>query len=111
MDFMTAAKNIVTALNQLGQTYMASIGTQTSVSLTNTAGTLISTGQGRLISVSVTATSGAVRGTIYDSSSAARLVNPIASINHTLGVQIFDSPYNNGLVIVLPVGITGVVVY
>jgi len=110
-DLFGADQNIVTALNQLGQTFARIYGTQRSQSLSNTAGTLIVSGPGRLVKVSVTSASGSTVGTIYDSSAASSLLNPVATINFAVGVQEFGVPFVNGLVIVLPATITAIVVY
>lgn len=110
-DLLTAAQNIVTALNQLGQTFLKVYGTQKSASLTNTAGALVTSGSGRLVSVSVTVASGAVLGTVYDSSSATSLINPIATIPFAVGVTSIGVPFSNGIVVVLPSTITAVLVY
>ena len=110
-EIFTAAQNIVTALNQLGQTFLSVNGTRKSATITNTTGTLIVSGQGRLVSVVVTDASGSTQGSVYDSSNASSLVNKIAAINHTIGRQEFGVPFSNGLVIVLPSTVTAVVVY
>lgn len=110
-DILTTAQNLVRAVNELGQTYVATRGTKRSDSLSNTAGTLVTTGQGRLCWASVTAASGATAGTIYDSASAASLVNPIASIPFALGALEKNVPFVNGLVVVLPSTVTAVVTY
>ena len=108
-DILTAAKNIVTAINGLGQTYLKVQGALRSGTLTST--TLVSTGQGRLASVSVIASAGSNDGMIYDSNNSLSLTSKLALIDHTIGVRVMNLPYNNGLVVVPGTGMTVVVTY
>lgn len=117
-DILTATKNVVTAINGLGQVYLKVQGASRSATLTPTspvvspAGVhLVSSGQGRLASVSVIASSGSVDGHIYDSKSTGSLINELALIDHTTGVHVINLPYNNGLVVVPGTGMTVVVSY
>jgi len=50
-DILTAAKNVVTSVNQLGLTYLRVQGAVRSTTMTTA--TLVTSGQGRLASVSV----------------------------------------------------------
>ena len=108
-DILTAAKNIVTAINGVGQTYLKVQGAIRSNTLTTTS--LVSTGQGRLASVSVIVSSGSNDGMIYDSNAITSLTNALALIDHTTGVRVMNLPYNNGLVVVPGTGMTLVVSY
>jgi hypothetical protein len=108
-DILTAAKNIVTAINGLGQTYLKVQGVNRSTTIT--ANTLVSSGQGRLASVSVIASSGSIDGHVYDSNVLGSLTNELAIIDHTLGVRVMNLPYNNGLVVAPGSGMTVVVTY
>ena len=103
-DILTAAKNLVTAVNGLGQTYLQVNGSLRSVSATGTTPVLISSGQGRLASISVTASSGSNTGMIYDLSSTDPsgivIANSLCFIDHVKGVTYANLPYNNGLVVV-----------
>lgn len=107
-DILTAAKNVVTAINGIGQTYLKVQGARRSDTLTATS--LVSTGQGRLASISVVV-AGSAAGTIYDSSASGSLTNALATIGNTAGVTFVNLPYNNGLVVVPGTGMTVVVTY
>jgi len=95
-DILTAAKNIVTAINSAAQTYLNVNGTSSQTAITST--TLIRSGQGRLAAV-VVVTGGSATGAIYDVSSATLTTNQIGIIPTVPGVYVFNIPYNNGLVI------------
>jgi hypothetical protein len=107
-DILTAAKNIVTAINGVGQTYLKVQGALRSNTLTAT--TLVSSGQGRLASVSVVV-AGSADAVIYDSNAASSLTNTLAVVDNVLGVTVINMPYNNGLVVVPGTGMTLVVSY
>lgn len=108
-DILTAAKNIAVAINNAAQTYLKVQGASRSATIT--ANTLVSSGQGRLASVSVIASSGSNDGHIYDSSAVGTLINELALIDHTTGVRVMNLPYNSGLVVVPGTGMTVVVTY
>lgn len=114
-DILTAAKNIVTAINGLGQTYIRVSGASRSETLTGVTPVLVTVGQGRLASISVTASSGSVTGMIYDLSSTVGsgivIGNSICFIDHVKAVTYVNLPYNNGLVVVPGAGMTVVVSY
>lgn len=114
-DILTASKNLVTAVNGLGQTYLKVNGVVRSVSATGVTPVLISSGQGRLASISVTASSGNNTGMIYDLSSTDPagivIANSLCFIDHLKGVTYVNLPYNNGLVVVPGTGMTVVVSY
>ena len=107
-DILTAAKNIVTAINGVGQTYLKVQGAVRSNTLTTT--TLVSSGQGRLASVGVVV-AGSADAVIYDSNAASSLTNTLAVVDNVLGVTVINMPYNNGLVVVPGTGMTLVVSY
>jgi len=107
-DILTAAKNVVTAINGIGQTYLKVQGARRSDTLTATS--LVSAGQGRLASISVVV-AGSADGMIYDSSASGALVNALAVIDSAAGVTFANLPYNNGLVVVPGTGMTVVVTY
>lgn len=107
-DILTAAKNIVTAINGLGQTYLKVQGALRSASIT--VDTPVSSGQGRLASISVIVP-GSTDGMIYDSNAVGSLINPLAVIDNTVGITVANLPYNNGLVVVPGTGMTVVVTY
>jgi hypothetical protein len=107
-DIFTVSKNIAVAINNVAQTYLKVQGAKRSDTLTTTA--LVTSGQGRLASVSVVV-AGSSDGMIYDSSASGTLVNALAVIDSTLGVHVLNLPYNNGLVVVPGTGMTVVATY
>ncbi len=96
-DLLTSLKNVVTALNGASQTFLNVNGLQNSTNVSST--TLVKSGTGRLAMVSIVV-SGSGNGTIYDSSSAASLSNPIFVIPNTPGVIFANLPISNGIVVV-----------
>ena len=107
-DILTAAKNVVTSVNQLGLTYLKVQGTARSTTMTTA--TLVVSGQGRLASVSVIV-AGSTACVIYDSNSAASTTSAIVAVTNAIGVTVVNMPYNNGLVVVPGTGMTVVVTY
>jgi hypothetical protein len=107
-DILTAAKNIAVAINNAAQTYLKVQGASRSATLT--ASTLVSSGQGRLASISVVV-AGSADGMIYDSSAVGTLINELAVVDNVLGVTVVNMPYNSGLVVVPGTGMTVVVSY
>lgn len=95
-DILTVAKNVVTAINGVAQTYLNVQGLQNSGSLT--AATLVQLGSGRVATVSVTVAGSAV-GKIYDTNSAASTTNPVYVIPNTVGVVFVNMPVGIGLVV------------
>lgn len=109
-DLLTTAKNIVIALNGISTAYNNSLGTQHSAEFAAATTTLVATGQGRLVKVSVTVAGSAV-GSIYDSGNASSLTNRIAIIPNTAGVYDYTIPYNSGIVVVTGAGQSAVITY
>lgn len=107
-DILTAAKNIVTALNGLGQTYLSVVGSQVTGAIS--AKTLVKSGGGRVARVSVTS-SGSSDGFIYDAASVNATSVMIASIPNTVGVTEINLPVNSGIVVAPGTGQTVVVSY
>lgn len=95
-DILTTAKNIVTAVNDLGQTFLKVNGSRSTAAIS--AATLVTTGQGRLCRIAVT-TAGTTLGTVYDASSTGVTTSPIYSIPNALGVVEVSLPTNNGIVV------------
>lgn len=95
-DILTAAKNIVTALNNAAQSYLNVQGVRNSGSLS--AATLVQSGAGRVCVVSVT-TAGSATGKIYDATAATATTNPVYVIPTTAGVTVVNIPITNGLVV------------
>lgn len=96
-DILTAAKNIVTAINGAAQTYLSVNGLLTAEGITST--TLVQAGQGRVATVSIVV-GGSVNGTIYDCSTIALLKNPIYTIPDTIGIVFVNLPVSLGIVVV-----------
>lgn len=109
-DIFTVAKNIAVAINSLAQTYLKVQGASRSVTMAATTATLVSSGQGRLASISVVV-AGSTSGLIYDSNNTATLTNTLAAIGNTVGITFANLPYNSGLVVVPGTGMTVVVTY
>lgn len=95
-DILTAAKNVVTAVNGAAQTYLNVQGAQNSGNLTTA--TLVQSGAGRVATVSVTVAGSAV-GKIYDANSATSTTNPVYVIPNTVGVVFVNMPVGIGLVV------------
>jgi hydroxyethylthiazole kinase-like sugar kinase family protein len=114
-DILTSTKNIVTAINGLGQlisamttAYLSVEGKSRSATMAST--TLVSSTAGRLASVSVIV-AGSTNGTIYDSAATGSLTNALSVVANTIGVTVINLPYNTGLVVVPGTGMTLVVSY
>lgn len=107
-DILTAAKNVVTSVNQLGLTYLKVQGATRSITMTSS--TLVVSGQGRIASVSVIV-AGSTACVIYDSNNAASTTSAIAAVTNAIGVTVINMPYNNGLVVVPGTGMTVVITY
>jgi hypothetical protein len=95
-DILTATKNIVTAINGLGQTYLQVSGTKSFKEIS--AATVVQVGQGRLVRVIVT-TAGSAAGSIYDASVSSATSSKIFVISNTLGVTEVSVPVDNGIVV------------
>lgn len=107
-DLLTAAKNIVTSVNQLGQTYLQVQGSQSLSGIT--AATLVKSGQGRVARVSVVV-AGSAAGAIYDTNVPSATTGQIWVIPNTVGVTEINLPVNNGIVVAPGTGQTVVVSY
>lgn len=102
-DIATIQKNGVIAVNTLNQTLQRIYGSNTSA--TASANTLVFTGPGRLINVSVTV-AGTTTGAIYNSNTVAGVsaANKLATIGNTVGVFPMNLIFTNGLVIIVGTG-------
>lgn len=107
-DILTTSKNIVTALNQLGQTYLQVEGAKLASGIT--AATLVQTGQGRVARVSVVV-AGSAAGAVYDATDASATTNQIAVLPTTVGVIEINLPVNNGIVVAPGTGQTIAISY
>lgn len=107
-DILTAAKNIVTALNQLGQTYIQVEGSSMQSNIATA--TLVKSGQGRIARV-VVVVAGSGTGSVYDASSATATNDKLLTIPTTVGVGEANIPVNNGIVVAPGTGQTVAIVY
>jgi hypothetical protein len=96
-DLLTAAKNIVTAINGVNVTVRASIGTLTSPTLITD--TVITTSPGRLVNFAVTIT-GSGNGALHNASTVATATaaNLLVIVPQTLGVVPVGQAFTVGLV-------------
>lgn len=95
-DLLTAAKNVVTAINQLGQTYLQVQGLRVYSNITSP--TVIQSGQGRVVRVSVIV-AGSADGLIYDANSSAATTDKLVTIEKVVGIYEVNMPVNNGIVV------------
>jgi hypothetical protein len=103
-DILTAVKNIVTALNTSVQTSINLAGAQDFFNITSA--TLIKSGAGRLVNITLVA-AGSADGSIYDATSVTDTSRKIYPILHTGTVtQIANQPFQYGLLVVPGSGMT-----
>lgn len=107
-DILTTTKNIVTALNQLGQTYLEVEGTSSYTEIT--AATLVKSGQGRIARL-VVVVAGSGTGSVYDASASTATSNKLLTIPTTIGIVEANIPVNNGIVVAPGTGQTVAIVY
>jgi hypothetical protein len=100
-DIATIQKNGVIGVNTLNLTLNRIYGTTTSLTVTGPTPTLVITGSGRLVNVSVLV-AGTGTGTINNAAStaAATASNAIRIVPITAGVHDANQLFTNGLVIV-----------
>jgi hypothetical protein len=107
-DILTASKNIASALNQLGQTYLTVEGSKSYTNITTA--TLVQSGQGRIARV-IVVVAGSGTGAIYDAASATATSDKLLTIPTTIGVGEANIPVNNGIVVAPGTGQTVAIVY
>lgn len=95
-DMLSSAQNIATALSNISQTYLNTVGVRNNLDITSN--TLVYGSAGRVASVVVTAT-GATAGAIYDSNNVSSLTGKIFTIPATVGVTVLNFPVSNGIVV------------
>jgi len=95
-DILTAAKNIVTAINNAAQTYLNVQGVLSYSNLS--AASVIHAGAGRVCQVVVT-TAGSVPGAVYDSNNTGVTTNVVFVIPNTVGVYTVNFPVSNGVLV------------
>ncbi len=95
-DILTAAQNIVKAINGATDAYLSVNGKSSYENISAPA--LISTTSGRVSFTSVT-TAGSTSGVIYDSNTLTNTTRPIAVIGNTVGVNMVNIPVDYGILI------------
>jgi hypothetical protein len=96
-DLLTTAKNLVTALNNLTQTYRSVNGITTLEAIT--VPTVVKTSSGRVAQASVIV-AGSTPGTIYDSTQTTVTTAPLCTIPNTVGIFVVNLPADSGIVVV-----------
>jgi len=94
-DILTAAQNIVKAINGAAQTYLSVQGTANVAGMT--AATVVKASAGRVCTVSVIV--GGAAGAIYDATSASATTNQIYVTPTTAGVYVVNIPTQYGIVV------------
>ena len=107
-DILTATKNIVTALNQLGQTYLEVEGASSYTNITTA--TLVKSGQGRIARL-IVVVAGSATGAVYDAAASTDTSNQLLTIPTTVGIGEVNIPVNNGIVVAPGTGQTVAIVY
>lgn len=107
-DILTTTKNIVIALNQLGQTYLQVEGSKSYTNMTKA--TLVQLGQGRIARL-VVVVAGSEPGAVYDSSSESDKSNRLFIIPTDIGISEINIPVNNGILVAPGTGQTVTIVY
>lgn len=107
-DILTAAKNIVSAINGQSTTTLSIAGLASIPSIT--ASTVVSSKGGRIINVSVTV-AGSTTGTIYDSNLLINAVRPIYIIPSAIGLYNVNLPVSYGILVTPGTGQTLTVSY
>ena len=97
-DLLTAQKNGVVAINTLGQATLRGLGTVTSATVT--AATLVVTGKGYLVNVSVVV-AGSASGLVsnYTASTSVPASSALMATPATVGIYRSGQVFTSGLVI------------
>ena len=97
-DILTTQRNGVIAINNLSQSLLRSLGTNTSATVTSP--TVIFFGKGYLVSFSVVV-AGSADGTIYDYNSVTSppAANALSAVPNVIGIYKAGQIFLNGLVI------------
>lgn len=100
-DILTTAKNVVTAINSVGQALVRGQGNITSETISGSAA-LVTTGQGYLVNVSVVV-AGTTEGFVNNSATVAGVAatNTIAATTATAPEAVYPCgiPFSYGLVV------------
>ncbi len=94
-DILSSIQNIVSAINNVAQTYLQVNGISTAYGVGSA--TVVKSSPGRLASVSVIVAGSS--GEIYDATSTTITSKPIYIIPATLGVVFVNMPFAAGLVV------------
>ena len=95
-DILTAAQNIVTALNNNTSTFLSVNGATSKSGIT--AATVVKATPGRICTISVIA-AGSATGSIYDATSSTATTNPVYTIPMSAGAYIVNIPTLYGIVV------------
>lgn len=96
IDILSAAQNIVTAINSAAQTYLSVNGNASLSGLT--AATVVKSSAGRVCVVSVIV-GGAGVGTVYDAAATGVTTAPVYTIPTTAGAYEVNIATANGIVV------------
>ena len=96
-DVLSSAQNIATALSNIAQTYLNTVGVRNVLGISSS--TLVFSSPGRIATVIVT-TAGTTTGSIYDSNTTAVTTNKVFVIPNALGVTVLNFPVTTGIVVV-----------
>jgi hypothetical protein len=98
-DILTTQKNGVVAINNLAQSTLRGLGTQTSVTITGA--TLIYSGAGYLVNFVVTV-AGSTAGVIYNTAATSTTAasNAMIAVPNSIGITKVGQVFSTGLVIV-----------
>ena len=107
-DILTAAKNLVVAINTQTQSNLMLAGQQVSANIATP--TIVFTGAGRLVKVSIIA-AGSGGSVCYDANRLTDLSAPLHTSIGSVGVYEIGIPFSNGLLVVPGSGQTVTVVY
>lgn len=96
-DLLTAAKNIVTAINGLATAYQNIMGQTTAQAISTP--TLVKPSSGRVAVLSVTQ-AGSTIGTIYDTNIATTLTRPVCAIQNIVAIGPVNLYFAYGIYVV-----------
>lgn len=96
-DILTAAKNLVVALNNASQNFMNVQGILNYPGISTA--TVVKPAAGRLATVSII-TAGSTAGTIYDAAALGSTSKPIATVPNVVGVYSAPIPVSYGILVV-----------
>lgn len=97
-DLLTAAKNIVSAINDQSRQTLMLAGAQVAEGLASTTGGMVLTGSGRLVNISVVA-AGSGAGEVHDTNVATNMTgsNFLCVIPAAVGIYVINMPFNLGI--------------